>query len=123
MRGEFDVMAGDGSGGECEAKGEAHDGEVELKCTCVKCKEIIGMKQTLSAGRTGRVCKPCFNSQRALMEHFKKRGKLEEWQRMAAEKKRKLIVDNKGTTSGRGKQRQLTVSEDVRGSLQAIFTA
>lgn len=102
--------------GEESKSGEPDRGDVEVKCPCVKCKEVVGIKQTLSAGRTGRVCKPCYNSQRALTEHFKKRGKLEEWQRMAAEKKRKLIVDNKGTTFGRGKQRQLTLSEDVRGS-------
>ena len=72
------------------------------------------MSQTLSAGRSGRVCKPCYNSSRALTEYYRKRGRKHEWDSMNTERKRRMIVANKGT-GGRGKQRQLKITEEARG--------
>lgn len=81
---------------------------------CVKCKEAVPLPNTLSAGRTGRICKPCYNSCRALTEYYKKRGRKHEWDSMNQERKRRMIVENKGT-GGRGKQRQLKITEEARG--------
>lgn len=93
-----------------------HDDDPDARTTCTKCKEEVPVTETLSAGRGGyRICKPCYNSNRALCEYYKKRGRKAEWDKMSAEKKRKLIIQNKGT-GGRGKQRELQLTESVIAS-------
>ena len=81
---------------------------------CVKCDEVVSIGQSLSAGRSGRVCKLCYNSQRALSDHFKKRGKKTEWDRMSIQKKKELIKQNKNGGGIRGKERRIQLTEQVR---------
>ena len=71
------------------------------------------MRQTLSAGRNHRICKLCYNAQRALSSHFKKRGQRAYWESMNAEKKKRMIVRNKGTGGTKGKERELDLEEGV----------
>ena len=71
------------------------------------------MPDTLSAGREFRICKLCYNSQRALFQHFKKRGQRPQWEKMPHAKKKRLIIANKGTGGVRGKERVLDLSESV----------
>lgn len=56
--------------------------EPEAKVTCAKCDEQVEVSKTMSAGRVGRVCKLCYNANRALAEHFKRRGRKQEWDAM-----------------------------------------
>lgn len=88
--------------------------EAALMVKCVKCLLLVLIHETLSAGRVGRICKLCYNSSRALADFFKKRNRKHEWDSMNAEKKRKLIVENK-CTGGRGKTRELKFTEEVQG--------
>ena len=89
-------------------------------CTCSKCLEKVTIKDSLSAGRTGRICKLCYNSGRSLSEHYRKRGKSDEWSRMPPEKKRKLIVENKAGGGIRGKARNIKITEQAQQLLVGI---
>ena len=81
---------------------------------CIKCNDEVTITETHSAGRAGvRVCKLCYNATRALSLHFAKRGKKEEWLKMAPAKKRKLIVDNKYSGGIRGKERNIAIREEA----------
>ena len=80
---------------------------------CVKCEDEVESRDTLSAGRSGRICKLCYNSARALSEHFRKRGKKEEWQAMPPAKKKKLIIENKAGGGIRGKSRTIKMTEEA----------
>lgn len=105
--------------GEEQLKGEDFaDADMAV---CTKCNETTPMCDTLSAGRVGRICKLCYNSARACLNYYKKRGRKKEWGSMNAEKKRKMIVQNKGT-GGRGKSRDLNLSEDVQDSAMYLRT-
>ena len=80
---------------------------------CVKCEDSVTPSESLSAGRSGRICKLCYNSARALSEHFRKRGKREEWQAMPPAKKKKLIIENKAGGGIRGKTRSIKMTEQA----------
>lgn len=81
---------------------------------CVKCDEVVSAELSLSAGRSGRICKLCYNSQRSLVDHYKKRGKKTEWDRMSVQKKKDLIKQNKNGGGIRGKERKIKLTEQVR---------
>ena len=111
LRAGSKTSAACGDGGPCDCP-ESKDPLVQ----CTKCREKVLHSDTLSAGRGGyRICKPCYNSNRALSDYYRKRGRKDEWDKMPAERKRKLVVQNKGT-GGRGKQRELELSEHVIAS-------
>ena len=80
---------------------------------CIKCDEMTPVRNTLSAGRDHRICKLCYNAQRALATHFKKRGQKEYWEKMNSEKKKRMIIRNKGTGGTKGKERELDLEEGV----------
>ena len=103
-----------------EDEGDCHERGDQV--ICVKCDEKVPMSKTLSAGRPGcRVCKLCYNSCRSLAEHFRKRGKKEEWDKMPAAKKKKLIKENKNGGGIRGKERTIRITEEAtRGNKKNI---
>lgn len=93
---------------------QSHDDDLgDSSVQCVKCEETTRLSDTLSAGRSGRICKLCYNSAKALGNHFKKRGKSDEWQKMPPAKKKKMIIENKLTGGIRGKQRAIRISEQA----------
>ena len=79
---------------------------------CVRCELRCPFSSTLSAGRTGRICKLCYNATRALGDWFKKRGRSEEWSKMPAAKKKKMILENR-TVARKGAKREVIVHEEV----------
>ena len=94
-----------------EEDGPDHGDQV----VCTKCDEQVPVSKTLSAGRPGsRVCKLCYNACRSLAEHYRKRGKKDEWDRMPASKKKKLIKENKYGGGIRGKERTIRITEEAR---------
>ena len=99
---------------DADASIPSHDANLgDDHVTCVKCDETIALGETLSAGRSGRICKLCYNSAKALCNHYKKRGKSDEWQKMAPAKKKKMILENKTSGGIRGKQRAIKFTEQA----------
>ena len=80
---------------------------------CVKCSEETPTNLTMSAGRSGRICKLCYNAQRSLAEHFRKRGQKQQWDAMPAERKKNLIIQNKHTGGVRGRERHLKITDEA----------
>ena len=104
---------GNGEDVEVEDQSSDHGNAV----TCTKCQESVSFAETLSAGRSGRICKLCYNSCRSLAEYFRKRGQKGYWEKMPPEKRRKLIIENKTTGGVRGKARQIRITEQARSSV------
>lgn len=88
-------------------------GPTDKPTVCVKCSEETPTNLTLSAGRSGRICKLCYNSQRSLADHFRKRGQKQQWDSMPAERKKRLIVENKHTGGVRGRERHLKITDEA----------
>lgn len=86
---------------------------------CTKCQESVSWPETLSAGRSGRICKLCYNSCRSLAEYFRKRGQKAYWEKLPPEKRRRLIVENKTTGGVKGKARQIRLTEQARSCVHA----
>ncbi len=80
---------------------------------CVKCDENVPAGDTMSAGRTGRVCKLCYNAQRALVKHFTKRKQKQQWDNMPMDRKKKLIKENKYNGGVMGRERQLKIIDEA----------
>lgn len=56
--------------GKTDVPSEVRD-ESEARVICTKCDEQVEVSETMSAGRVRRICKLCYNENRALAEHFK----------------------------------------------------
>lgn len=93
------------------------DGDDEM-VTCTKCDEQVRKKDSHSSGRSGRTCKLCFNSFRALSNYYRKRGKKEEFDRMEPSKKKRLIVENKNGGGIRGKERNIKMLEQASRGIE-----
>lgn len=85
----------------------------DKEVTCSKCDEHVPVQETLSAGRSGHICKLCYNAQRALVLHYKKRGKKAEWDKLPVERKKKLIRENKLCGGVKGRERQIKTVEEA----------
>ncbi len=95
--------------------------EAEAIATCTKCDEQMEVSKTMSAGRVGRICKLCYNANRALAEHFKRRGRKQEWDCMPANKKKRLIVENKLGGGIKGQKRDLRIDEQAWSGLSTFL--
>ena len=81
----------------------------------------MSSKATVQAGRTGRKCRDCHNTETAVRTRYKDKPLV--WAAKTKEEKKTEIVANKGTGAGKGKVRQIMVSETVQAfvcSLTAI---
>ena len=58
-----------------------------------------------------RRCKKCHGSRKSVRSWFAKSKRLGEWENMSVEERRLVIVQNKDKGCGRGRQRQVTVTE------------
>ncbi len=95
------------------SRSDLPEGQPDKSNVCVKCDEDTPLDQTLSAGRSGRICKLCYNAQRSLADHFRKRGQKQQWDSMPAERKKRLIRENKHTGGVRGRERQLKITDEA----------
>ena len=84
-----------------------------IQVVCVKCDEHVPAGDTLSAGRSGRVCRLCYNAQRALVKHFTKRKQKAQWDSMPMDRKKKLIKENKYNGGVMGRERQLKITDEA----------
>lgn len=84
-----------------------------IQVVCVKCDEHVPVGDTLSAGRSGRVCRLCYNAQRALVKHFTKRKQKQQWDNMPMDRKKKLIKENKFNGGVMGRERQLKITDEA----------
>ena len=66
--------------GKTDVPSEVRD-ESEARVTCTTCDEQVEVSKTMSAGRVGRICKLCYNANRAVAEHFKSRGRKQDGMR------------------------------------------
>ena len=100
------------------ADSEKPEGDTNLPddslVACARCGEQVPIKDTGSYGRIGRQCHLCYNAARALSDHFKRRGRKDEWDRMPPQKKRKLIIDNKMGGGVKGQKRDVRIDEQAR---------
>ncbi len=112
-----------GERGSAEAAPAIEDPKASLSTKtvlCVKCEEQTSVDQTMSAGRSGRVCKLCYNAQRALMKHFTKRNQKQQWDNMPPERKKKLIKENKFNGGTMGRERQLKITDEALQSCNEL---
>ena len=96
---------------DAEPEGLASDGEEWA--VCVRCEEKARVSACISAGRSGLICKLCYNAQRALKEYYKKRGQKDVWDSYPMARKKKLIIENKFAGGVKGKSREVKLLEEA----------
>eukprot|EP00435_Cladocopium_sp_Y103_P006169 s2951_g2.t1 len=83
---------------------------------CADCEELVPLNDTVSAGGARciwRRCKKCHSARKALRTWYSKANRLEDWETMSTEDRRKLIIQNKNKGAGKGHRRRIVVAEEV----------
>ena len=88
-----------------------HSESCQLRC--VECEEMVTVANSYALGRRckQRRCKDCYNGRRSLQQWYRKMGRSDEWEKMDASEKNKLIVEHKSKGMGKGKKRAINVQE------------
>ena len=79
------------------------------------CEEITTVKDSITCGARSstRRCKKCHNSRRSLRSWYQSANRIQEWENMSLEDRRKLVAKNKHKGAGKGVRRNVIVSDQA----------